>query len=314
MFRFLLRFFHQFLLPEFFHLIFLPRQTKDTPFLSFCRTSCFFHSRLSRSFFSSSRNWKPTPSFLPSFEIQKPTFLVFFNILQLGSDIKLNYSTKFEIESYIKSNKNNRRIVQRSLSFLYQNRIRNFPSHTKREREKKKGRSNFRRCVYSGLRRGRAMGGRKEERQREREKRCVAHTVINSCTMDGPILSPSLSFKLYGVPLQKKKRVRLPQRALSFSPRVSYLGLCTVIIHECKMSSVCCSLKSWLSRATVSRQRRNSIYRSCFSISLSLSRSSFSLVRCYLFVSGTTRRGQVKLSLEKIYKYNYSDDIKRERL
>lgn len=112
----------------------------------------------------------------------------------------------------------------------------------------------------------------------------------------------------------KKKRVRLPQRALSFSPRVSYLGLCTVIIHECKMSSVCCSLKSWLSRATVSRQRRNSIYRSCFSISLSLSRSSFSLVRCYLFVSGTTRRGQVKLSLEKIYKYNYSDDIKRERL
>ena len=186
MFRFLLRFFHQFLLPEFFHLIFLPRQTKDTPFLSFCRTSCFFHSRLSRSFLSSSRNWKPTPSFLFSFEIQKPTFLVFSNILQLGSDIKLNYSTKFEIESYIKSNKNNRRIVQRSLLCIKIVYVIFLHTQREKEREKKKGRSNFRRCVYSGLRRGRAMGGRKEERQREREreKRCVAHTVINSCTMD----------------------------------------------------------------------------------------------------------------------------------
>lgn len=94
------------------------------------------------------------------------------------------------------------------------------------------------------------VDGRKKERNRS-----VVHTVINSCTMDGPILFPPLSplsFQLYGVPLQKK-RVRLPQRALSLSLslRVSYLGLCTVIIHECKMSSVCCSLKSWLSRATV---------------------------------------------------------------
>lgn len=170
MFRFLLRFFHQFLLPEFFHLIFLPRQTKDTPFLSFCRTSCFFHSRLSRSFLSSSRNWKPTPSFLPSFEIQKPTFLVFFNILQLGSDIKLNHSTKFEIESYIKSNKNNRRIVQRSLSFLYQNRIRNFPSHTKRERERRKKVDRISVAVFTVVYdvEERWVDGRKKDRERER--------------------------------------------------------------------------------------------------------------------------------------------------
>ena len=63
------------------------------------------------------------------------------------------------------------------------------------------------------------MGGRKEEREREREKRCVAHTVINSCTMDGPILSPSLSFKLYGVPLQKKKGLD-SLKGLSLSPPV----------------------------------------------------------------------------------------------
>lgn len=58
------------------------------------------------------------------------------------------------------------------------------------------------------------VDGRKKERNRS-----VVHTVINSCTMDGPILFPPLSplsFQLYGVPLQKK-RVRLPQRALSLS-------------------------------------------------------------------------------------------------
>lgn len=90
MFRFLLRFLHKLSLPEFFHLIFFSRRT-DTPFPSFCQRSCFFHSRLSRSFLSSSRNWKleraPFP-FLPplflSFEIQKPTFLLFSNISQLS--------------------------------------------------------------------------------------------------------------------------------------------------------------------------------------------------------------------------------------
>lgn len=178
MFRFLLRFFHQFLLPEFFHLIFLPRQTKDTPFLSFCRTSCFFHSRLSRSFLSSSRNWKPTPSFLFSFEIQKPTFLVFFNILQLGSDIKLNYSTKFEIESYIKSNKNNRRIVQRSLlciKIVYVIFL-----HTQREKERRKKVDRISVAVFTVVYdvEERWVDGRKKDRERERERNVVLRTPL----------------------------------------------------------------------------------------------------------------------------------------
>lgn len=96
----------------------------------------------------------------------------------------------------------------------------------------------------------------------------------------------------------KKKRVRLPQRALSFSPRVSYLGLCTVIIHECKMSSVCCSLKSWLSRATVSRQRRNSIYRSFVLLYLSFPFPLFLLSCALLSVrigNDETRTGEIIL-------------------
>lgn len=96
----------------------------------------------------------------------------------------------------------------------------------------------------------------------------------------------------------KKKRVRLPQRALSFSPRVSYLGLCTVIIHECKMSSVCCSLKSWLSRATVSRQRRNSIYRSFVLLYLSFPFPLFLLSCALLSVrigNDETRAGEIIL-------------------
>lgn len=92
------------------------------------------------------------------------------------------------------------------------------------------------------------MDGRKEGRKTS------VHTVINSCTMDGPILSPPFcrsSFMAYRC--KKKKRVRLPQRALPpvFLLRVVY----RYCIHECKMSSsVCCSLKSWLSRATVGNE------------------------------------------------------------
>lgn len=102
----------------------------------------------------------------------------------------------------------------------------------RKRRREKKGQIEFR-CVYSGLRRGRAMDGRKEGRKTS------VHTVINSCTMDGPILSPPFcrsSFMAYRC--KKKKGLDSPK---GLSLQCFYLGLCTVIVYtnaKCLLPSV----------------------------------------------------------------------------
>lgn len=140
-----------------------------------------------------------------------------------------------------------------SFLFLFLSRIRNFPARRekrKKEKEEEEGEKRADRisvCLqwFTTWKSDGWTEGRKENECAHRYK------FVHDGWTDS--LPPFLSFQLYGVPLQKKKRVRLPQRALPpvFLLRVVY----RYCIHECKMSSsVCCSLKSWLSRATVGNE------------------------------------------------------------